>query len=48
MRFFLNIFLVGMVQGLKMALYFAEYEQDTVRLKFLLVLRSKAQKLKGH
>ena len=45
--FFQQIF-VGMVQRLKAALYFAENEQDTVRLRFLLVLRSKAQKLKVH
>ena len=48
MRFFFQHFFVGMVQGLKAALYFADNEQDTVRLKFLLVLRSKAQKLKVH
>ena len=45
---FFQLFFVGLDPGLKAALYFAENEQDTVRLKFLLVLRSKAQKLKVH
>jgi len=45
---FFSTYFVGLSAELKVALYFADNEQDTVCLKFLLVLRSKAQKLKIH